>query len=180
MLAQLVQRVLDPPLGDAVERVRRFVENEDRRIADDRASQGDPLLLAARQPYPSRAEHRVVLRWQPFDEIVGVGLPGRIHDFVVSCIEPAVGDVVPHGRVEEVHVLTDQRELAAPRREIEFGKRTAVKKDRAVGRVHEAKNQFDNRGFPATRQSDQGGGLARSNGEGRVGQGGVVRLVVAE
>ena len=111
---------------------------------------------------------------------MGVGLAGRFHDFVLRRVQPSIGDVFPDRRVEEVHVLTDQRELAAPRREIEFRKRTAVKKDPAVGRVHEAKNQFDNRGFPATRQSDQGGGLARSNGEGRVGQGGVVRLVVAE
>ncbi len=44
---ELVERLLHEPLGLRVERARRLVEHEDRRIAQDRARDRDALLLPA-------------------------------------------------------------------------------------------------------------------------------------
>ena len=46
---QVVQRVLDQPLGFGVERGGRLVEDQDRRVAQERACDGQALALAAGQ-----------------------------------------------------------------------------------------------------------------------------------
>ena len=47
-------------LGRCVEAGRRLVEDQDRRVADDRAGDGDPLALAAGERHAAFADHRVV------------------------------------------------------------------------------------------------------------------------
>ena len=51
---------LHQPLALRVERAGRFVEQQDRRILQHRARDGDALPLAARQAHASLAEERVV------------------------------------------------------------------------------------------------------------------------
>ena len=65
-----LQRVLDLALGEAVERRGRLVEHQDRRPLQDRAGDGDALLLAARQFEPALADLRVVAHRQRADEAV--------------------------------------------------------------------------------------------------------------
>jgi len=47
------QGVLDHVLGFAVDRAGRFIEQQDRRVAEQGAGQRDPLALAAGQPTPA-------------------------------------------------------------------------------------------------------------------------------
>src|SRR5581483_8989922 len=54
-----VERLLHLALRLGVERARRLVEHEDRRIAQDRACDRDPLLLAAREAIAALADDRV-------------------------------------------------------------------------------------------------------------------------
>jgi hypothetical protein len=46
---QMFERILHQPLAFGVERAGRFVEQQDRRIAQQRAGNGDALALAARK-----------------------------------------------------------------------------------------------------------------------------------
>ena len=55
-----LERVLDLPLGVAVERRGRLVEQQDRRRLQDRAGDGDALLLAARELQAALADLGVV------------------------------------------------------------------------------------------------------------------------
>src|SRR5882762_11055896 len=57
---EALDRLLHEPFRFGVERAGRFVENEDRRIAEQRARDGDALALAAAEPRAAFAEHRVV------------------------------------------------------------------------------------------------------------------------
>ena len=57
---QPVDGLLHEPLGLGVERRRRFVENEDRRIDEQRARDGETLPLAAGEPRAALAEDGVV------------------------------------------------------------------------------------------------------------------------
>ena len=61
----LVERVLDLPLGVAVERAGGLVEQQDRRRLEDRARDGDALLLAARELQAALAHHGAVALRQP-------------------------------------------------------------------------------------------------------------------
>ena len=55
-----VDRLLHQPLGLGVERAGGLVEDEDRRVAEERPRDGDPLPLSAREPGAALAEDRVV------------------------------------------------------------------------------------------------------------------------
>jgi hypothetical protein len=48
----VVERLLHLLLVDRVQRTRRLVEQQDRGLADDRARDGEALLLPARQLHP--------------------------------------------------------------------------------------------------------------------------------
>ena len=63
-----VERLLHEPLGLRVERRGRLVEHEDRRVAQDRARDREPLLLAAREAVAALADDRVVALRQRRDQ----------------------------------------------------------------------------------------------------------------
>ena len=69
-LGDVVERLLDRRLGAAVERAGRLVEDQDRRVLEQGAGDGDALLLAARKLEPALADHRVIALRQRLDEIV--------------------------------------------------------------------------------------------------------------
>jgi hypothetical protein len=77
--ADPVEGVLDLLLGEGVERRGRLVEDEDRRALQDRAGDGDALLLAARELQAALAHGGVVALRQRRDEAVDLrearGLP---------------------------------------------------------------------------------------------------------
>ena len=58
-LRDALERGLDFALGEAVERRGRLVEHQDRRRFQNRARDGDALLLAARQFQAALADLRV-------------------------------------------------------------------------------------------------------------------------
>ncbi len=58
-LAQLADRLEDLGLGHGVELGGRLVEDEHRRVLEERAGEGEPLRLAAGQPRAVLAERRV-------------------------------------------------------------------------------------------------------------------------
>ncbi len=65
---QPVERVLDDGLALRVHRGERLVQDQDRRVAEQRARDRDALALAARQPHPALAHHRLVALGQRHDE----------------------------------------------------------------------------------------------------------------
>ena len=77
---ELLQHAVDQLLALQVDLAGGFVEDQDRRIAEDRPGQRDPLPLAAGEPAsPGCPTMRLVAVFQPrLDELVGVGLPGGL------------------------------------------------------------------------------------------------------
>ena len=93
-LHQAIERGLHQSLALGIERAGRFVEQQDRRIAQDGARDGDALALAAGKPRAALAEERVVALRQLAQELVGRGGRGRGFDFGVGGVGPAVADVL--------------------------------------------------------------------------------------
>ena len=79
-LAQRLQTVLNQRLAFAVEARRRFVENENARIGQNRARDRHALPLAARQPHAALADDRVVPLLESLDELVGMRDAADAHD----------------------------------------------------------------------------------------------------
>ena len=65
--------VLDDALALVVERAGRLVEDQDARVGDQRARDGDALALAARQARAALADDGVVALGQLEDEFVRAG-----------------------------------------------------------------------------------------------------------
>ena len=110
---QTAQRRLHLPLRIGVERRGRLVEQQDRRVLQHRARDGDALPLAAREPDAVLADRRVVALRQVADEVVGARRARGGLDLGVGRAEPAIGDIGAHGVVEQADLL---RRPARPRR----------------------------------------------------------------
>src|SRR5438309_2095115 len=80
-----------------VEAAGGLVEQEDGRVAQDGAGDGDALPLAAGQLHAALADAGLVAVGERRDEVVGVGLPRRRDDLLLAGARPAVSDVLRDG-----------------------------------------------------------------------------------
>ena len=69
---QTVKRLLHSALAFGIERTRRFVEQQDRRVLQNGARNRNPLTLAARQRRTALAELAVVAVGQRPNELIGL------------------------------------------------------------------------------------------------------------
>ena len=102
-------------LGFRIERGGRLVEQDDRRILDQRARDRDALALAAGKLQAVLADRRVVAGREVHDEIVRVGGLGGGNDLRVAGAELAERDVVANGAAEQMDDLADIGDGAAQR-----------------------------------------------------------------
>ena len=61
---QIVQRRLHQRFRLAVQRGGGLIQNQNRRILQQRPRNRQPLALAAGKPHAPLADHRIVTRWQ--------------------------------------------------------------------------------------------------------------------
>src|SRR5437660_8211387 len=93
---QPVDGLLHEALRFGVERARRFVENQDRRIAQQRARDCDALALPAAESRAALAQHRVIAFRQTHDEFVRISGARRGADVREGHVFQAVCDVREH------------------------------------------------------------------------------------
>ena len=105
MLHQPVERVLHQPLALRVEGGGRFVEQQQGRVAQQRAGDGDALALAARQPRPAFAHERVEPVGKRAQEILGIGVARRLPQLVFARVPIAVAQIVARRGGEDHHFL---------------------------------------------------------------------------
>ena len=113
---RLAQRPLHRRLGLGVEVRRRLVEHDDVGRLEHEAGQGDPLLLAAREPVAPLADDGVEPVGQVADEVADLGLVQRGEDLGLGGLGPGVHQVGPQRVVEEVRVLGHDADDVAHRR----------------------------------------------------------------
>ena len=93
-------RFLDVALGFGIERCGRFVEQDDRRILDQRACNRDALALAAGELHAVLADLSVVALREAHDEIVRMrGFRGG-DDLCLAGAQLAERDVLADGAAE--------------------------------------------------------------------------------
>ena len=78
VLEEQVEGLVDLVLGLGVDLAGGFVEDEDRRVAEDGPGDGDPLPLPAGERRPVLADDRVVAAGDLLDELVGERLSRRL------------------------------------------------------------------------------------------------------
>ena len=154
-LHQIVERLLHRRLRLGVELRGRFVEDQDRRVLEQRARDGETLALPARELLARLADDVVVALRQRHDELVGVGRGGGLAHPFERHLAATVGDVVAHGVVEEDRLLRHQAHQRAQVRERQVTDVDAVDRDRPLLGVEEARQQIHHRRLAGARRSHQ-------------------------
>ncbi len=104
----------DPELGLDVDAAGGVVEDEDARVHDQRARDGDALALAAAEREAALADDRVVALGERGDEVVRLrGLRGAARTSLVARLRPAEADVLGDRGAEQERVLRDDADVAA-------------------------------------------------------------------
>ena len=129
-LHQAVERLQHQALALRIQRAGGLVQDQDRRVAQDGAGDGHALPLPAGQLHAALADARLIALRKGADEVVGVGLAGRLDHLRFRRARPAVGDVVEDRAAEQQHVLRHHRHLLAQMR----AGRTPARRGRRSGR----------------------------------------------
>ena len=120
-LHQIVQRGLDQLFGFGIQRAGRLIQQQDRRVLQQRPRDRQPLALTAGQHHAAVADHRIESLRQRLDEFAAArGFGGGQH-LGLGRVRAAVAQVLPHAAMEQRDVLRHQRHrlaqagLASPR-----------------------------------------------------------------
>ena len=160
VLDELGDRLVDAALAVRVDLRGRLVEDQNRRIAQDRAGDGDPLLLPARKRRPVLSDHRFVTVRQVADELVHKRLlRSRQNVRLLRPPEP-VSDVLGDGGVEQDRVLRNEGYLPPHRADGILRDIAPVDKDLTFCGIDQARQQRDQRCLTAPVGSHDGEGLA--------------------
>ncbi len=179
-LHEVAQRLLDHELALGIEVRRRLVEDQDRRILEEGAGDGQALALAAAEPHAALAHQRGVALRAGQDELLGVGLARRAVDRLGRRRRVAVGDVVLDRVAEEKRLLRHHRDLGAQRGLGEVADVVAVERDAAAADVVEARHQIDQGRLARSAHAHERHHLAAPDVQRDVAQGELGRAGIAE
>ena len=135
--------------GFAVKRGGRFIEQQDRRVLQERARDGNALTLTARQLDAAVADHGCKSFRQCLDEIAA-RRDCRTQHFIVGSVRPPISDIFQDRAMEQRDVLRYHRDRLAqallrhPRNVL------AIDHDAALLDVVEPLQQHEQTGFPAS------------------------------
>ena len=119
---QFVESRLNMPLGFRVQRGRCLVQNQDRRVLQQRARNRDALPLAARQQHATLAHHGVQALGHIRSKLRYVGtLCCSLDQLTFASAQTAVGNVVGNGVVEQHHFLRHETDLLTEIHQAQLG-----------------------------------------------------------
>src|SRR6266852_7957654 len=153
--------VLDDALALVIESARRLVEDQNSRIHDEGAGDGDPLLLPAREAAASLADDGVITFGQFQDEVVRAGERGGGDDTLHRHRRIGERNIVAHRGVEQHVFLQHDSDLPAQPGNIRYGEIDAIDRDPPALRHIETLDKLGERALARTRRTDDAHHLAR-------------------
>jgi len=162
---QFIKRGLHRAFGFGVERAGGLVQNQNRRVLQNGAGDGQALALAAGKGNPFFADDGVEAVGLLHDEFVGEGVFGGGDDFLARRAQPAQLDVPADGVVEQNIFLRDDGDLIAQIARGYFAQIHAADFDGALRGVVETQEQIGERGLAGAAGADQRDELAGFDGK---------------
>jgi len=156
VLHQFFDGVLDQFFRGGVQGTGGFVQNEDGRILQEGAGDGQPLLLPSGKEHAPFPDQSVQLLGHGFDEIPGVGRLQGLDDLLFAGSRQGIGDVVPDRVVEKDRFLGHHPDLAAQGIQGDVAEIFSVDDDLPAGGIVEAQHQRGERRLPAPGRAHQG------------------------
>ena len=112
---QLLKRALDIRLGNGVERAGRLIQNQDRRVLQKQACDGDALLLTAGEHDAALADLGLVSVRESLDLLMDVRPLCRLNDLLVRCADAPVADVFHDRAGKQEYILLHDADIASER-----------------------------------------------------------------
>src|SRR5256885_4538081 len=144
---QEAQTFLDERFGFGIEAGSRFIKNQNSRIGENRACNGDALLLSPGKFYAAFADNRIVFLFKGLSEFVDTRNAAGFHDFIFSSFGASEDDIFANGAVEQKCVLQDHAELRAIAAELDGGKIDSINENATAFGFIECRDEADDRGF---------------------------------
>ena len=157
---QAVQGVLHDAFGFGVQRGGGLVQDQDRRVLEDGAGDGQALALSAGELGPAVADVRVVALGLLHDEVMGVGDLRGGDDLLPGGSFHAEGDVVENGVVEQDRILVHIAHQGAEVLDPQVLDILSVDGDAAAVGVVEAGDEVHERGLAGAGLAHDGDHLA--------------------
>src|SRR5579885_1777357 len=185
---ETAQALLHDQFGHGIDVGCRLVEDEDARIGQQGAGEGDELALAHAQVTPAFANGRIVAVGQLQHQFVQADGAGRLLDLFVCGVQATVANVLADSAGEEELLLQHNADLAAQRTLRHVADIVSIDEDGSLLDVIETRDQAGDCAFARARWADDGDGLPRLNGEikaaqhgqfGMVAEGDVAKLYAA-
>ncbi len=92
-VCHVFHRLQDDAFGIRVQGRSGFVENQNRRIFQKDASDGDALFFATRKLEAALPDDRLIALWQAHDEVMDVGEASRLFHLAGCGIGSRIGDI---------------------------------------------------------------------------------------
>ena len=168
-LHHLVERGLHLALGCGVERARRLVEDQDRRILQQRARDREALALAAGERAAALADGASKPSgWRSMNSSACArAQASRISS--IGRVRLADAQVLGDRAVEQQRFLIDHADVVAQRGELERADVHAVDLDGAGLRIEGAMQQRERGRFAGAGRADQRDRFARQHREAEIG-----------
>ena len=165
---QALDGLLDRTLALGVERGGCLVQKKDRRIAQDRASDGDPLLLPTRQHDTPLSDIGVIALRQDAQELVRCGGPRCGLDLGIRGAGAAERNILARRGREDHRVLRHERHMLAEISPRHIGQVMTVDGDPARIGIVKPQQKLDDSRLARPRWPHERDGLARFDGKGYV------------
>src|SRR5581483_6421303 len=138
-----------------------FVEQQDRRVLEDGASDGQALLLTTGQQTAFVANHSLVAFGLGHNEVVRVCCLGRGVNLFRRSFQTAKLDVVENGVVKQKRFLCHQADLLTQRFLGHRAQIVSVDLDQPGSRIVQAQNKGKDGTFACAACADQSIGFSR-------------------
>ena len=147
---------MDKYLGTRIDVRGRLVEYQQAAIRQQRAGDGQQLLLSAGDAGRILTDNGVIALRQSADEVIAVGFVAGGDYLLPRCVRTAVGDVVGYGAAEEPCVLKHHAEQRADIVARSLGNVVAVDAYAAAVDIVKSHEQVDYRGLARAGGADDG------------------------
>mgnify|MGYP000706986087 CR=1 FL=1 len=154
-VGQLFKALAHQDLALVVQSAGGLVQDQNGRVLQEDAGDGDALLLAAGELNAALTDVGVEAILQGEDEPLGTGQTGRFDDLLTGGTGLAVGDVVRHRAAEQIHVLLDDADVLTQALEGDVLDVLPVDEDAAAGHIVEAGDKVAQGRLAAAGGADQ-------------------------
>ena len=138
---QARERLLDSGFVFRIGESRRLVENQDRRIFQEGASDGQALPLAARQAVAALSQDGLVTARFAFDEVMSLCRLGGGDNLRMRRVRSTEREVLGDGAAEQENLLKNSGDLAVQRRLIHIAQIHATDPHAALVRIERPRDQ---------------------------------------